>query len=202
MYVVEGTTYIASARIGGGQGANGNKEIVLDIHLPDISGREGRHRRCTCSVVTLNSTHGCSRTWMLATRISKILGSLEWGHTNNTNVGSSSGHVGENAGRLEVVWQGNIDCNALNEMKHEGFDGTVISTMKVPNKTLQKVSITQEDATEVHHMKIVRPILAVLKKRVAALLFGHGNINVALDETSGLVSSLSPRPVPLIVNAW
>ena len=75
---------------------------------------------------------------------------------------------------------------------------------------------------EVHHVEIVRPILAILEERFIAFLFGHSNVNVALDETrmlghirqspkdlmstclqrSGLVRLLSPRPVSLIVNAW
>ena len=62
------------------------------------------------------------------------------------------------------MWQRDINRDTPNKMEHEGLDGAVISTVKIPNKTLHKVSITEEDATEVHHVETVRPVLAVLKK--------------------------------------
>ena len=63
-------------------------------------------RGCTFSFLTLNCTDGCCRTWLLAARIGKVLGSLPRSHADNTNVGGSSGHVRNKIVRLEVVGQG------------------------------------------------------------------------------------------------
>ena len=68
---------------------------------------------------------------MLAVRIGKVLGSVERSHAGNTNVGGSSGHAGENIGRLEVMGQSNVNCNASNKMEHEGLDGAVASTVEI-----------------------------------------------------------------------
>ena len=62
------------------------------------------------------------------------------------------------------MWQRDINRNTPNKMEHEWFDGADISTVKIPNKTLHEAPITEEHATEAHHMKAVRPILAALKK--------------------------------------
>ena len=64
---------------------------------------------------------------------------------------------------MEVMRQGISNRNALNEMEHEGLGGTIVSTVEIAKKALHKISIAQEDAVEVHHMEIVRPVLAILK---------------------------------------
>ena len=97
-------------------------------------------------------------------RIGKIFRGLEWCHASNTNVGGSSSHVGKNVGRLDVVRQSNIDRDTPNKMKHEGLDGAITSAVEVSNETLHKVLIAQKDATEAHHVKIVCPVLTILKE--------------------------------------
>ena len=154
-------------------------------------------------------------------RVGKIFGSLQRGHAKNTNGGSSSGHVGQGIGQVEVMWWSNINFNLLNKVEQKGLDGTVTSTMKPAEKTFYKTSSAQEDATEVLYVEIVHPVLSMLKEQLIALLFRHGNIDVTFDEMgmfghtcqmpddlvsnashkSGLVRSLSPRIVPLIINA-
>ena len=62
-------------------------------------------------------------------RVSKGFGSWQGSHANNANVGGSSGHVGEDVGRLEVVGQSNFD--ASNNMEHEGLDGAIASTVEI-----------------------------------------------------------------------
>ena len=140
-HVVDGATYIASAWIGGSQRTDGNEEIVLDVHLPNIHNSGSSHSRCSCPFVTLNGTNRSSRTWMLTATIGKVLGSLKWSHANNTNVGGGSGHEGENIGQLEVMRQGIINRNVSNKMEHERLGGTIVSTMEIAKKASHKISI-------------------------------------------------------------
>ena len=126
---------------------------------------------------------GCSGTWSLAARIGKFFVGLKRSHANSTNVGSSSGHARKDIGRLKMMGQSNINSNVLNKMEQEGLDGTIVGAMEIAKKALHKALVAQEDATEVHHVKTVHPILATLEEQFIALLFGCGNVNVALDKT-------------------
>ena len=62
------------------------------------------------------------------------------------------------------MWQSNIDRDTSNKMKHEGLDGAIISAVEVAKEALHKVPIAQGDATEVHHMEIVRPMRVILEE--------------------------------------
>ena len=81
------------------------------------------------------------------------------------------------------MWQSNVNFDVTNKVKQEGLDGTIISTMKIMEETLHKVPPTQKYATEVHHVKVVHSVLVALEEQSIALLFGHGNVNVALNKT-------------------
>ena len=104
--MINGATYVTGALIGSGQGANCNKQIIVNgamVKLTDINNGSSGDRRCTCGVFTLDGMDGSSGMWSLMARIGKVFRSLQGSHANNTNVSSSSGHAGENIGWLEVV---------------------------------------------------------------------------------------------------
>ena len=75
-HVIHGATDIAGAWVGSSQGANCNKEIIVDISLTDINDGSSGNRRCTCNIFTLNGMDGCSGMWSLMARFGKVLGSL------------------------------------------------------------------------------------------------------------------------------
>ena len=66
--------------------------------------------------------------------------------------------------------QSNVNCKASNKMKHEGLDGAIVSAVKIAKEALYKVAITQENASEVHHMEIVHPVLTTLKERLIGII--------------------------------
>ena len=74
--MVNGTTDVAGAQIGGSQGANGNKEIIVNVKLTDINNSSGGNSRCTCGIFALNGMDGSSRMWSLMARNGEVLGSM------------------------------------------------------------------------------------------------------------------------------
>ena len=55
--MINGAAYVTGARIGSGQGANHNKQIIINgaiVKLTDVNNGSGGNRRRTCNVFTLN----------------------------------------------------------------------------------------------------------------------------------------------------
>ena len=163
-HVINGTADVTGLWIGGSQRTNHSEEIIINVKLTDVHNGGDVHRRDTWNVLALNGTDRSSGMWLLMARIGRVLWSLQRSHANNTNVHGSSGHAGEDIGWLETMGPHNVNFDVSNKMQHEGLDGAIASTMEISKETFQKIAITQEDATEAHHVKIASPILATLEE--------------------------------------
>ena len=95
------------------------------------------------------------------------------------------------------MWQSNINFHAPNKVEQEGLDSAIVSTMKVVEETLHKTPIAQEHTRVAHHMKTLCPVLVTLEEQFIALLFGHSNVNVALNKT-GMIGHTRQMPKDLV----